>query len=67
MKKMLGKKETMERWVSDVPALTVVHLGACDIGNKDIYIKVQPLSQQNSIEKALSIFWTHGLREPQRE
>ena len=37
MKKMLGKKETMERWVSDIPALTVVHLGPCDIGNKDIY------------------------------
>ena len=37
MKRMLEKREAMERWVRDVPALTLIQLGACDIGYKDIY------------------------------
>ena len=36
MKTMLGKTKAMERWVRDVPALTLIHLGACDIGYGDI-------------------------------
>ena len=35
--KILENREAMERWVNDVPALTIVQLGACDIGNHDIY------------------------------
>ena len=51
MKKMLGKKELMVRWVSEVPALTVVHLGACDIGNKGINDSSSPAPTKQYREK----------------
>ena len=36
MKMMLSAKDAMEKWIKEVPALTIMHLGACDIANGDI-------------------------------
>ena len=36
METMLEEAKAMERWVRDVPALTLLHLGGCDIGYGNI-------------------------------
>ena len=36
METMLEETKAMERWVRDVPALTLLHLGGCDIGYGNI-------------------------------
>ena len=36
MQMMLEDKSAMKKWVEEVPALTIMHLGGCDISNGDI-------------------------------
>ena len=36
MEKMLRDEKAMDTWIEDVPALTIMHLGGCDIASGDI-------------------------------
>ena len=50
MQMMLEDKGAMEKWVEEVPALTIMHLGGCDISNGDISESKPKVDYKNKVE-----------------
>ena len=39
MERMLRDEKAMKKWIEEVPALTIMHLGGCDIANGEISVQ----------------------------
>ena len=50
MKMMLKDESAMRKWIEEVPALTIMHLGGCDISNGEINGNKPKIDYKNKVE-----------------
>ena len=54
--RVLADEELLESWLENYPAVTLLHIGACDIVNKHIEVSQGPLSPGKTFCKILTDF-----------